>query len=250
MNIQGRHIEAAWWGRQISTRLPIVLLHEGLGSVTTWRDFPAALAERTARRVMAYSRFGHGRSDLPSEPHTTSFMHDEAGLLPAILDAAGIARAILLGHSDGASIALICAAQHPQRVEALLLEAPHVFVEDVSVSSVERRTAAYYHGDLRRRMARHHTHVAATFDGWSRVWLDPAFRAWNLESFLPQIACPVLLMQGDADEYGTLRQLDAIARQTREPVEQLVLSECGHSPHRDQPTQVLNAIAAFVTRCA
>jgi pimeloyl-ACP methyl ester carboxylesterase len=200
--------------------------------------------------VLAYSRLGHGKSDLPPEPHTTAFMHDEARLLPSILDAAGLSRAILVGHSDGASIALMCAAQHPERVEALVLEAPHVFVEDVSVASVQRRTEAYYHGDLRRRMRRHHQHVEAAFDGWSRVWLDPEFRAWNIESFLPRVMCPVLLIQGEDDEYGTLRQIDAIAEQSRGSVERLVLPACGHSPHRDQTELVLSAMTAFASRRA
>ena len=250
LNVRGRRIEAAWWGPQSSTRLPLVLLHEGLGSISLWRDFPAALAARTGRRVMAYNRFGHGASDLPETRHSIDFMHDEARLLPAILDAAGIARAILVGHSDGGSIALIAAAEHPRRVEALMLEAPHVFVEEISVASIERTTAAYRDGDLRDRLARHHTHVDTAFYGWSDVWLDPRFLEWNLESLLPEVVCPVLLVQGETDEYGTLRQIDAIERQVNGPVERLVLAACGHSPHRDQPDQVLSAMTAFVRTLA
>ncbi len=226
--------------------MPVVLLHEGLGSVSRWREFPLALAAATGRRVMVYSRFGHGDSDLPSAPHTVQFMHDEARLLPAVLDAAGIERAHLLGHSDGGSIALIAASQHPRRVETLMLEAPHVFVEEVSVASIKRTTAAFRETDLRDRLARHHRHVDVAFSGWSDVWLDPAFRGWNLETLLPAITCPVLLIQGEEDEYGTLRQIEAIAHQVRGPVERLVLPECGHAPHRDQPDHVLSVMTAFL----
>lgn len=246
MLVRGRRLECRWWGEAATSAAPIVLLHEGLGSVSRWRDFPAALAGTTGRRVMAYSRFGHGRSDPPLTAHTTSFMHDEARLLPAVLDAADVQQAILLGHSDGGSIALIAAAEHADRVSALMLEAPHVFVEDVSVESIQGTTARYHHGDLRERLSRHHSDVDIAFHGWSDVWLDPDFRDWNLEAYLPRIACPVLLIQGEDDEYGTLKQIDAIERQVRGPVQRLVLPQCGHSPHRDQRERVLSAMTAFV----
>jgi pimeloyl-ACP methyl ester carboxylesterase len=222
-------------------------LHEGLGSVSTWRDFPAALGEATGRRVMAYSRFGHGQSDPPATPHTVEFMHDEARLVSAVLDAAGIDRAHLLGHSDGGSIALLFTAAHPGRVETLLLEAPHVFVEDVSVASIERKATEYGETNLRARLARHHRHVDLAFSGWADVWLDPSFRTWNLEAFLPAISCPVLLIQGEQDDYGTLRQLEAIEQQVRGPVDRLVLQDCGHSPHRDQRDLVLGAMTTFLS---
>jgi pimeloyl-ACP methyl ester carboxylesterase len=246
LRVRGRHIEAAWWGPSASSQLPIVLLHEGLGSVSRWRDFPAALADRTRRRVFAYSRFGHGASDLPVTPRTTRFMHEEAALLPSVLDAAGISRAILLGHSDGGSIALIAAADGPQRIAALMLEAPHVFVEPISIAGVEQTTAAFREGDLRERMARHHQHVDAAFSGWSEAWLAPEFLTWNLEYLLPRITCPLLLIQGEDDQYGTRKQLDAIQRQVAGPVQQLILAECAHSPHRDQREAVLSAMTAFV----
>ena len=245
MRIDDRTLEMAWWGDG-SADAPIVLLHEGLGSVTLWRDFPHRLAAATRRRVMAYSRFGHGASDPPAHPHTIWFMHEEAQLLRAILDAAGIDRAILFGHSDGGSIALIAAAEHAPRVGGLVLEAPHVFVEDISVASIESTTRAYKTGRLRERLSRHHANVDVAFSGWSDVWLNPAFRTWNLEAFLPRIACPTLLIQGKQDEYGTLRQVDAIERQLRGPVERLVLENCGHSPHRDQLAAVLDAVTRFV----
>jgi pimeloyl-ACP methyl ester carboxylesterase len=175
-------------------------------------------------------------------------MHDEARLVPAILDAAGIAHATLLGHSDGGSIALICAAECPTRVDALILEAPHVFVEEASIASIERTTSLYVSGDLRSRLSRYHRDVDVAFRGWSDVWLDPQFLQWNLEEYLPRVSCPVLLIQGEEDEYGTLRQIDAIERQVVGPVGRLVLSNCGHSPHRDQPDAVLAAVAAFLRR--
>jgi pimeloyl-ACP methyl ester carboxylesterase len=248
LQIDGRKIEMAWWGERNTTRAPIVLLHEGLGSVSLWKDFPAELAERTARRVMAYSRFGHGASDRAVGARTPRFMHDEAALLPAILTAAQIPRAVLLGHSDGGSIALIAAAENAARVEALMLEAPHVFVEDVSVTTIAERVEEFRNseGKLRRRLRRHHHDVDAAFYGWSDVWLDPAFRTWNLESYLPRITCPTLLIQGEDDKYGTLCQIDAIAQQIRGPAQRLVLTECGHSPHRDQREPVLSAMSAFL----
>lgn len=176
-------------------------------------------------------------------------MHEEAiDHLPAMLDEAGIARATLLGHSDGGSIALIFAATYPARVSALILEAAHVFVEDVSIASIERIKREYETSDLRSRLARYHTDVDAAFHGWNDVWLSPEFRDWNLEAYLPRITTPTLVIQGENDEYGTKRQVDVIARQVSSPVETLVLPNCGHSPHRDQPEKVLSAISRFLTR--
>jgi pimeloyl-ACP methyl ester carboxylesterase len=243
--VAGRTLEARWRGTADSARLPIVLLHEGLGSVGLWRDFPEALAAATERRVMAYSRFGHGASDPPATPRTGAFMHEEAALVPAVLDAAGIARAILFGHSDGGSIALIAAAQVPERVPALILEAPHVFVERVGLDSIERMRNLYATSDLRERLARYHRHVDVAFGGWCDVWLDPTFESWTLDAELPHISCPVLLVQGVQDRYGTLAQVDRIAAGVSGSVERLVLDPCGHSPHRDQRDAVLAAAQRF-----
>jgi pimeloyl-ACP methyl ester carboxylesterase len=248
ISVGGRSVETARWTPDASVGTPIVMLHEGLGSVSMWRDFPAALASRSRRVVLAYSRFGHGRSDAPASAHTIDFMHDEARLLPEILDAAAIERALLFGHSDGGSIALIAAAEFPSRVHALVLEAPHVFVEDVSVASIAQTTAGYEQGDLRSRLAKHHGAVDVAFRGWSDVWLDPEFRHWNLEPLLPRITCPLLVIQGEQDEYGTLAQVEAIARQAAGPVDTLVLPACGHSPHRDRPEAVLDAAITFLAR--
>jgi pimeloyl-ACP methyl ester carboxylesterase len=241
-------IEQKWWNEAASGLIaPIVLLHEGLGSISLWRDFPLALAETTGRAVFAYSRAGHGASAPPSTPHTPRFMHEEAiDRFPRILDAAGIASTVLLGHSDGGSIALIFAATYPARVSSLILEAAHVFVEDVSIASIERAKRAYETTDLRSRLAKYHSDVDAAFHGWNDVWLDPAFRTWNIEEYLSRIIAPTLVIQGEDDEYGTLRQVDAIARQVNGAVETLVLSKCGHSPHRDRPDEVLRTISRFL----
>jgi pimeloyl-ACP methyl ester carboxylesterase len=246
LQVHGRAIEAAWWGPPASDRLPIVLLHEGLGAVSLWKDLPSALAARTSRRVMAYSRFGHGTSDPPMTPHTGAFMHEEAALLPAILDAANVTQAILWGHSDGGSIALLAAGGAPERVAALILEAPHVFVEDVGLASIDRMRTLFATSDLRERLARYHQHVDIAFSGWCDVWLDPSFRTWTLEPELPRVSCPVLLIQGVQDRYGTLAQIDRIAAGVAGAVERLVLDPCGHSPHRDQRDVVLDVAARFV----
>lgn len=246
--VRGHTLESRWWNDVARAGAdPIVLLHEGLGSISLWRDFPEKLASATSRAVFAYSRAGHGASDPPAIPHTSRFMHEEAiDRLPGILEQAGIERAVLLGHSDGGSIALIFAATHPARVPALVLEAAHVFVEDVSIASIERIKREYETTDLRRRLAKHHAHVDAAFHGWNDVWLSPEFRDWNLEEYLPRVSAPALVIQGENDEYGTLRQVDAIARQVNGPVETLVLPDCGHSPHRGHPARVLGAIVKFL----
>jgi pimeloyl-ACP methyl ester carboxylesterase len=174
-------------------------------------------------------------------------MHDEAlATLPALLDALDIVDPILIGHSDGASIALIHAGASIRPVRALVAMAPHVFVEARSIQGIEQARLAYQGTDLRAKLGRHHADVDSTFLGWNDIWLSPAFRDWNIESFLPGIACPLLLIQGCDDEYGTLAQLDAIERQVRSRVERVALPECGHSPHRDQPQATLGAIAGFV----
>jgi pimeloyl-ACP methyl ester carboxylesterase len=174
-------------------------------------------------------------------------MHDEAlDVLPRLLDRLGIERPLLVGHSDGASIALIHAAAAERPVHALVCLAPHVFVEPVCVDSIARIRGTYFGTDLRERLARYHAHVDDAFLGWADTWLLPQFRAWSIEELLPRIARPMLLIQGRDDEYGTLAQLDRIETGVRGPTSRLVLDRCGHSPHRDQEAAVLDAIAAFV----
>ena len=227
-----------------TARAPIVMLHEGLGSLALWRDLPRQLGERTGRTVVAYSRYGYGRSEPFAEPREPEYMHDEARVaLPALLGALGITSPVLFGHSDGASIALLYAADHP--VTALVLEAPHVFVEDLSVTSIAAVREQYATTDLREKLGRRHDDVDATFRGWNDIWLDARFRAWDITADVARIAAPVLLVQGDEDEYGTDAQLAAIA--TRIPRTEIVMAAgAGHSPHRDDPELVLARTAAFL----
>jgi pimeloyl-ACP methyl ester carboxylesterase len=224
----------------------LVLLHEGLGSVELWRAVPDALHEATGRRVVAYSRAGYGRSGPAVLPRPVSYMHDEADVvLPALLDDLAIARPVLVGHSDGASIAVLHAgAGRP--VAGLVLIAPHVVVEDVSVASIAAARDAYATTDLRDRLARYHDDVDATFRGWNDVWLSPAFRSWDITGRLAAITAPVLVVQGDDDPYGTTHQVDLIAAGVGGPCDVLLLPGVGHAPHLEAPTEVLAAITAFV----
>ena len=227
-------------------RRALVLLHEGLGSVGLWRGFPAALAEATGRRVVAFSRYGHGRSEPPPRPRTPRFFHDEAlDVLPALLERLDAPEPILVGHSDGGSIALIHAAHRP--VSGLVLLAPHVVVEDITVAAIRRTRDAYATDGLRERMARHHDDPDAAFWGWCDVWLDPEFARWSIEEEAGRVAAPLLLVQGADDPYGTLDQLDRIESRVTGEAERLVVPG-GHSPHLEQPDAVLARIADFTAR--
>jgi pimeloyl-ACP methyl ester carboxylesterase len=221
-------------------------LHEGLGSINQWRDFPARIAAATGLSAIVYARYGHGQSDVLQQPHGVDFMHREAlEFLPEFLRQLGITRPILIGHSDGASIALIYAgAGHP--LQGLVAMAPHVFVEDISIEGIVAAKRAFEATDLPQKLARHHRDPVKTFYGWNDVWLASEFRSWNIEGFLPAIKCPLLAIQGYGDEYGSMAQVDAIARQVSGPVEMLKLEHCGHSPHQDQPEIVAKAIVEFV----
>lgn len=248
LEVQGHRLE---WARipGSSPEAPeLVFLHEGLGSVTLWRDFPARLVAATGHGALVYSRYGYGQSDPITEKRGIDFMHEE-GLraLPELLDRLGIERPILVGHSDGASIALIHAGGAGRPLTGVVAMAPHVLVEDISIHSIEGAKRAYETTDLRDRLARHHADPDSAFRGWNDVWLDPEFRAWNIEEFLPRITVPILAIQGVDDEYGTMDQLERIARGAPE-VEQLRLKDCRHSPHKDQPGAVIAAISAFVRR--
>jgi pimeloyl-ACP methyl ester carboxylesterase/GNAT superfamily N-acetyltransferase len=221
-----------------------VLLHEGLGSVGLWRGFPHALAAATGRRTVAFSRHGHGQSDLPPRPRTPAFMHEEAlEVLPQLFKALGIQKPILVGHSDGASIALIHAAYH--EITAVVAIAPHVFVEDMCLREIENARRAYLETDLRERMARHHRDPDAAFFGWNDVWLDPDFPQWDITDEVERITCPLLLIQGERDQYGTMAQLDAIEQRARGPVTRVHL-DCMHSPPSELPNETVEAITAFL----
>jgi len=247
----GHSLEYEWVGDAAASAPSLVFLHEGLGSIRQWRDFPAQVARATGRRALVYSRYGYGQSDVLQEERAGArFMHREAlEALPALLSALGLDRPVLVGHSDGASIALIHAgAGHP--VRGLALMAPHVFVEPVCVTSIEQATAAFESGELAARLAKYHRDPRKTFHLWADAWLEPEFLQWNIEEYLPGIACPVLAVQGVDDAYGTMAQLERVARGVRGPCELLKLAQCGHAPFRDQPAATLEAIARFVhERC-
>ena len=230
----------------VGANTTVVMLHEGLGSVAMWKDFPERVAEATGCGVLVYSRYGHGKSERLAEKRSADFMHHEAKVvLPELLRQFEIERPILLGHSDGVSIALIYAGTWPQQVRALVLEAPHVFVEELGIQSIAAIRKLYEASDLPKKLARYHDHADETFRGWNDIWLDPQFRDWNIEEYLAEISCPTLVIQGEDDEYGTLAQVEAIQR--RVPATQsLILPRCGHSPHRDQPGLTLDAISKFV----
>jgi len=250
VTVQGRRLEYV--------RLPsahsrpeapsIVFLHEGLGSLAMWRDFPQRVADATGCEAVVYSRYGYGRSARLERPHAVRYMHDEGLLaLPEFLDKLAIERPILLGHSDGGSIALIHAGGAERPVSAVIALAPHVLVEDISVRSIAQAKVAYETTDLPQRLGRYHEHVDATFWGWNDIWLHPDFRAWNIEAYLPKIKAPILALQGEDDEYGTMEQIDRIARQAQD-VDLVKLADCRHSPHKDQPEAVLAAVGEFVAR--
>lgn len=249
-------LEAVWHGPPPEDAPTIVMLHEGLGCVAGWRDWPARLARETGLGVLVYSRWGYGGSDAVEPPRPLRYMHDEAlGALPEVLAAAGVREAILLGHSDGASIALIYAGSPiskrdgAPRIRGLALLAPHVFCEDISVEAIGRAREAYLHGDLRERLARFHgKNVDGAFWGWNRAWLDPGFRSWNLEEFLPGIEIPVLVVQSETDPYGTLAQVEAIERGVRGRFSRLILPECGHAPQKDRPEETTAAVVEMVAR--
>ena len=230
-------------------RAPIVFLHEGLGSVAMWRDWPAAVCVATGRSGVVYSRRGYGQSDAVPDVRgegklSPDYMHSEAlEVLPELLSRLGIGKPVLLGHSDGGTIALIHASRHP--VVACVVMAPHVIVEDVSVKSIEEARTAYESGPLRERLRRYHADVDGAFWQWNDIWLDPAFRGFDIRGECRRIEAPVLAIQGAGDPYGTLRQIEEIAP-TRGPFSMRVLQACGHSPQRDQPEPATQAIAEFL----
>jgi len=245
-------IETRWVAPERRQAPLMVFLHEGLGSVSMWRDFPTRLCNALGWCGLVYSRPGYGRSipRAPDEHWAPDFMHQQAlEVLPALLDTLGINRRQqppwLFGHSDGGSIALIHAARHPERVAGAIVLAPHILVEDISLRSIELARVAFEQGDLRERLACHHDDPDSAFRGWNNAWLSPAFRDWNLIHELPLIRCPLLAVQGLDDGYGTLAQIRGIA--SAAPQTQLLeLPACGHSPHRDQPEAVVAAVQRFV----
>jgi len=241
-------LEYQWVGSAGAAQPVVVFLHEGLGSIAMWKEFPQRFCERHGLRGLVYSRYGYGNSTPrpPAERWAPDFMHRQAReVLPALLAALGIERPWLFGHSDGGSIALLYAASFPENLRGVIVVAPHIFVEDISVESIRMARDAYLSQGLRERLARYHADVDSAFRGWNDIWLDPAFRDWNIEAELGAIRCPVLAVQGEDDEYGTLEQIQGIARKAPQ-TRILVLPRCGHSPHRDQPEALIREAGDFI----
>lgn len=249
IHIHGLKLEYRDFPATADGRPTLLLLHEGLGCVGMWRHFPEKLAAATGCRLIVWSRAGYGGSQAYPEPRTPRYMHREGEeMLPALVAALGIERPLLIGHSDGGSIALIFAGAFPEVPLGVAVMAPHEFVEEVTLAGIGEARTAWQTTDMPKKLARyHHEQTERVFLDWNDTWLAPAFRDWNIEACLPQIRCPVLAIQGADDEYATMRQIDVIAE--RVPGTQLLkLANCGHSPHRDQEDAVLAALAAFVGR--
>jgi pimeloyl-ACP methyl ester carboxylesterase len=268
LQVSGGSLETGWWGPGPAEAPTLVLLHEGLGSVALWRDVPGRLAEATGWGVFAYSRFGYGNSDTTPLPRPMTYMHHEAHVvLPEVLRAAGIRRAVLIGHSDGGSIAAIYAgtpASFPAMCRPSAHEGPgaprhngtallglvtiaaHFFVEDLNIASIRQIAASYETGDLRQRLARYHLDVDVAFRGWNDAWLDPRFRAFDITGFLPAIQVPILALQGADDPYGTDDQLKVFADNVRAPIETRLIPGAKHSPHLEAKDATLAAITDFI----
>jgi pimeloyl-ACP methyl ester carboxylesterase len=246
----GQHLEYRWIGPRPEDAPTIVFLHEGLGCVGMWRDFPDRMAVATGCGALVYSRIGYGKSDPVRGPRSIRFMHNEAfSVLPAVIERFKLKAVVLFGHSDGASIAVVYAGARPRSTRALVLEAPHVFVEPACIESTRRIAKKYERTRLRKRLTRHHgRNTDSMFRTWTDVWLRPEFRQWNIEEYLPAIKCPTLVVQGADDQYGTLRQLGAVVTQVGGPVQSLVLARCGHSPHSERPDEVLDTAVRFVRK--
>lgn len=250
LDIPPHRLEYCFIGPRPEAAPTLVLLHEGLGCVGMWGPFPEQLAKATGCGVLAYSRAGYGRSSPVELPRPFSYMHDEAkDTLPRILDAIGFRRGLLIGQSDGGSIAAIYAGTHQDhRVNGLVLIAPHFIVEDCTVAAAKAAREAYIHGDLRARLARWHDHVDVAFHGWNDCWVMPEFqRDWNTIEELAYIRVPVLIMQGENDEYGTFRQVEIAQEECSCPVEVAWMPGIGHAPHREAAKETVRIIANFVT---
>ncbi len=243
----GRRLEYRWIEPTAPNRPTLVFLHEGLGSIAQWKTFPDTIAAATGCGTLIYSRYGFGQSDPLAEPRDIDYLaHEALVALPAVLSARGIVDPILIGHSDGATIALLFASDARWTTRAIVIEAPHVFVEDVGLEGIARAREAYRDSDLRQKLGKYHRDVDAMFDGWAETWLRPAFRAWNIEARLPDVRCPALLIQGLDDPYGTMAQVDAITRQVRGPVQVMLLPACAHIPHVECQSAVRDAMVGFI----
>ncbi|MBW4709319.1 alpha/beta hydrolase [Roseobacter sp. YSTF-M11] len=250
LEVDGVALEYACFGQPPGTLPTLVMLHEGLGCVALWRDVPQQLAAATGLGVFVYSRQGYGQSDSIGLPRPLDYMTREAeDVLGAVLNAAGMRDVILLGHSDGATIASIYAGSvSDMRVRGLILIAPHFFTEPTGLAAIRAAGQAFASGDMRHRLARHHKNVDAAFRGWHDAWTDPAFESWNVADAIDHLRVPVLAIQGRDDPYGTLAQLEEIDTRIYAPFESVILDNCGHAPHFEQPESTRDAIAEFCAR--
>ncbi len=250
--VDGIQLEYACFGPTPDQAPTIVMLHEGLGCVALWRDFPRQVAQATGMGVFVYSRQGYGQSDLANLPRPLDFMTREAvDVLPRVLDQIGFQRGILFGHSDGATIAAIYAGSvSDQRVRGLILMAPHFFTEPVGLAEIETARHTFDSSDMKARLGKYHRDPKATFNGWNDVWLDPGFKDWNVAEVIDYLRIPVLAIQGRQDQYGTLAQIEEIESRIYSPVDIEILDDCRHAPHFEQPEQTLDVVAEFTDRLA
>ena len=251
IEISGKKLECRWFGPQPDEAPTIVALHEGLGCVSLWRDFPDKLSKAAGMGVFVYSRAGYGRSDPADLPRPITYMHDEATeTLPAVLDAIGFERGLLFGHSDGASIAAIYTGSiEDHRVRGLVLLAPHFFVEDVTIQSIDEANRDYESGDLRKKLGVFHgDNVDCAFKGWADAWLNPEFREWSIEDCIAHIRVPTQIVQGNDDKYGTRAQIDLAQDEAYSPVDAVFVDDCGHAPHLEKPEETLAATMEFIDR--
>jgi len=230
------------------SRPTLVFLHEGLGSIEMWHDFPAILAGTTACDCLIYDRWGHGRSDPLDVQRTLRYVHDEAlDSLPEVLNHSNVDDAILIGHSDGGSIALIFAAEYPEILRGIITEAAHVFVEEITLEGIREALDIYNNTDLKQRLARYHgTNTEKIFRAWHETWLQPEFKSWDIQDCLPKVKCPVLVIQGEDDQYGTAAQVEAIAHQVTGPSKVLLIPNCAHIPHRESKDRVAQEMTEFI----
>lgn len=249
LSIDGASLEYKWLAPEVAGAPIIVMLHEGLGSVGLWGDFPERLRAATGAGIFVYSRAGYGQSSPVALPRPLDYMQREAlDVLPKILDAIGFRRGVLLGHSDGASIATIYAGAHQDhRLSGLVLIAPHFIVEDISVASIAAIKTSFETTDLKAKLARWHKDVDNAFYGWNGAWLDPKFRDWDISEYLAYVRVPIMVVQGAEDQYGTLRQAEIAQDECYCPVDLKIISAAAHSPHREAPAATLEAIEQFAT---
>ena len=251
LTVGGNRLEVAWYGPPPDKAPTLIFLHEGLGCVAMWRDFPQALAAATGCGALVYSRLGYGQSDPCELPRSVSYMHQEGlEVLPELLEVAGIRDCIIIGHSDGGSIALIyTGGTSAQPVRAVITEAAHVFCEEISVQSIAAVKEPFRTSNLREKLAKYHgENVDCAFWGWNGAWLHPDFLNWNLEEYLPHIQVPLLVIQGEDDQYGTLAQVESIAKHAGARAEVLKLPDCGHTPHREQREATFAAMKTFIDK--